>query len=66
MFITTPAFLSEHRRHRTEVLTIISVAEACGQTRLTETNQQVADNLQRIITALEDDTDPTGATADAS
>jgi integrase len=63
MFITTPDFLPEHRRHRTQVLQIISAAEARGQMRLAEMNQQVADNLQQIIHALEDDTDPT---ADAS
>jgi integrase len=66
MFITTPQFLPQHRQHHGEVLHIISAAQARGQTRLVEMNQQVADNLHRIITALEDDTDPTREISDAS
>lgn len=67
MFITTAEFLSQHRAHRQQVHQIISTAQARGQTRLAEMNQQVADNLNKIITTLESDTDkhPEG-TADAS
>lgn len=56
MFITTPEFLPQHRQHRSEVLQIITAAEARGQHRLVEMNQQVLDNLDTVITALDDDT----------
>jgi len=56
MFLTTAEFLPAHRGHRQQVLHIISAAEARGQSRLVEMNQQVADNLTTIITALEDTT----------
>jgi hypothetical protein len=55
MFITTAEFLPQHRRQHPQVLQIISTAEASGQTRLTQMNRQAADNLQKIITALEND-----------
>jgi len=55
MFITTPEFLPQHHQHRRQVLQIISAAEARGQQRLAEMNQQVLANLDQIITALEDD-----------
>ena len=55
MFITTTAFLPQHREHRQQILQIITTAEARGQTRLIEMNQQVANNLDKIITALEND-----------
>jgi integrase len=64
MFLTTAEFLPQHRQHQLETLQIISKAEAQGHTRLTEMNRQVADNLEKIITALEAD-DP-GQVADAS
>ena len=54
MFITTPEFLPQHRQHRGEVLQIISAAEARGQHRLAEMNQQVLANLDTVITALND------------
>ncbi|MEU1425239.1 hypothetical protein [Kitasatospora sp. NPDC005751] len=59
MFITTPQFLPQHRRQREEVLQIVTAAEARGQRRLVEMNQQVLGNLDRIITALDQDDDPT-------
>jgi integrase len=67
MFITTSAFLPQHRQQHQEVLQIISAAQARGQTRLAEMNQQVAGNLEKIITSLEADASgqPDGA-ADAS
>ena len=55
MFITTAEFLPEHRQHRQQVVQIITAAEARGQQRLIEMNQQVLGNLDRIITALEDE-----------
>lgn len=65
MFITTGEFLPQHREHRTQVLQIISAAEARGQTRLAEMNRQVAENLDTIIGTLEDDALQPGGTADA-
>jgi hypothetical protein len=68
MFITTAEFLPQHREHRQQTLQIISAAEARGQKRLVEMNRQVADNLKKIITSLEDDgqTDTDEVAADAS
>ncbi|WP_406300139.1 tyrosine-type recombinase/integrase [Embleya sp. NBC_00888] len=66
MFVTTSEFLPLHREQRRQVLQIISAADARGQTRVVEMNQQVLDNLDRIITGLETDTDEPEATADAS
>jgi hypothetical protein len=57
MFLTTPEFLPQHRAHHQQTLQIITAAEARGQTRLAEMNQQVAENLNKIITALEADPD---------
>jgi integrase len=55
MFITTPEFLPQHHQQRQQVLQIITAAEARGQQRLVEINQQVLDNLDRIITSLDQD-----------
>ena len=66
MFVTTAEFLPQHRQHHQQVLQIISAAEARGQTRQVEMNRQVADNLERIITSLEDDAQQPEVTADAS
>jgi hypothetical protein len=55
MFITTPEFLPQHRQHRSEILQIITAAEARGQLRLVEMNTQVLDNLDTVITALTPD-----------
>jgi integrase len=57
MFITTPEFLPQHRQHRSEILQIITAAEARGQHRLLEMNQQVLTNLDTVITALNDETE---------
>jgi integrase len=57
MFLTTTEFLPQHRQHHQQTLQIISKAEAGGQTRMVEMNRQVADNLEKIITALETDED---------
>jgi F0F1-type ATP synthase membrane subunit b/b' len=56
MFITTPEFLPQHREHRRQVMQIITTAQARGQDRLAEMNQQIAGNLGKIITALQEDT----------
>ncbi|MGH3468726.1 MAG: hypothetical protein ACRDQF_13480 [Thermocrispum sp.] len=55
MFITTAEFLPQHWAHQQQVLQIITAAEARGQTRLVEMNQQVTDNLDKIIATLEND-----------
>jgi integrase len=65
MFLTTPEFLSQHREHRQQVLQLITAAEARGQQRLVEMNQQVLDNLDRIITGLHTDA-AEGEAVDAS
>lgn len=58
MFVTTPEFLPQHREHRQHVLQIITAAEARGQQRLVEMNQQVLGNLENIITTLEAEPGP--------
>ena len=66
MFVTTPEFLPQHRDQRQQLLQIVSAAEARGQTRAVEMNQQVLGNLERVIGAVEDDTHPDdGATSAA-
>ena len=65
MFITTAEFLPQHRDHRQQIIQIITAAEARGQTRLAEMNQQVLANLDNIITGLHGDTGPAEAAADA-
>jgi integrase len=55
MFATTAEFLPQHRAQRQQLIQIISVAEARGQARLVEMNQQVLGNLDKVITALDDD-----------
>jgi len=58
MFLTTAEFLPQHRTHRGQVIELITAAEARGQTRLVEMNEQVLGNLDRIITTLQDDPQP--------
>jgi len=55
VFLTTAEFLPQHRSHREQVVQIISAAEARGQDRLVEMNQQVLTNLDQIITTLDED-----------
>jgi integrase len=55
MFITTSEFLPRHREHRQQVIQLITAAQARGQTRLAEMNQQVLTSLDNIITGLQDD-----------
>jgi len=59
LFVTTAEFLSQHRAQHGTTLEIISVAEARGQTRMAQMNRQVASNLEKIITALENDDEGT-------
>ncbi|WP_241777879.1 hypothetical protein [Streptomyces sp. CT34] len=47
-------------------MTLIDNATNCGHTRVAEMNQQVADNLDRMIGELEDDQDKGEEAADAS
>ena len=54
MFVTTAEFLPQHHAQRQQTLQIITAAEAAGHARVAEMNQQVAVNLDKIITALED------------
>jgi hypothetical protein len=65
MFLTTADYLPAHRTHHAKTLQIITTATEAGHTRVAEMNQQIADNLEKIITALAADPDPRQA-ADAS
>nr|WP_082456820.1 MULTISPECIES: tyrosine-type recombinase/integrase [unclassified Frankia] len=65
-FLTTAEFLPEHRRQHQQTLHIISAAEARGQQRLAEMNRRVAGNLEKIITALTEDSRQKDTVADAS
>lgn len=60
MFATTAEFLPQHRAQRQQLIQIISAAEARGQARLVEMNQQVLGNLDQVINALDDDESQTG------
>jgi integrase len=67
LFLTTSEFLPQHRQQRQQTLQIITAAQARGQMRMVAMNQQVADNLEKIITSLEDDGQSNGeAAVDAS
>jgi integrase len=67
MFVTTAEFLPQHHAQRQATLQIITASEAKGQVRVAEMNRQVADNLGKIIAALEDEgTDEKEAAAGAS
>ena len=63
MFLTTAEFLPQHQRQRSDLLQIVSAAEARGQQRLAEMNRQVLGSLERIITSLESDGEETIADA---
>lgn len=53
MFLTTATHLPAHREHRTQVIELITRAEAQGRTRVAQMNHEVLTNLESIITALE-------------
>ncbi|MEV8063427.1 tyrosine-type recombinase/integrase [Streptomyces antimycoticus] len=55
VFLTGPEFLPELKEQHTRTLTLIDNATGCGHTRVAEMNQQVADNLDRMISELETD-----------
>ena len=57
MFLTTPEFLPQHRAQRHQVLQLVTTAEVRGQQRLAEMNRQVLNNLDNIITALDEPKD---------
>jgi hypothetical protein len=50
---------------RTRTLTLINNANSCGHTRVAEMNQQVTENLDRMIREPEDGQDEHEETADA-
>jgi hypothetical protein len=66
MFVTTAGFLPQHHAQRQATLQLITAAEAAGHARVAEMNEQVAANLDKIITALEADSDGQEAAAGAS
>ncbi|MFF2546621.1 hypothetical protein ACFVUY_29255 [Kitasatospora sp. NPDC058063] len=57
VFLTGPEFLPELREQRARTLTLIDKAARCGHTRVAEMNQQVADNLDHVISELQDGQD---------
>ena len=63
MFVTTAEFLPQHHAQRRQTLQIITAAEAAGHTRVAEMNKQVAANLDKIITSLEDGHEEEGKAA---
>ena len=63
MFLTTAEFLPQHHAQRQQTLQIITAAEAAGHTRVAEMNRQVAGNLDKIITSLEDGHEEEGKAA---
>jgi len=66
VFITTAEFRPLHRHHREQVVEMITAAEAKGQSRMVEMNCQVAEILEKIITALaKDETGCSGGCDDA-
>ncbi len=65
LFLTTADFLPQHRAQHQQTLQIIAAAQARGQQRMAEMNQQVAGNLEKIITALEGDDNGQQASTDA-
>ncbi|MGH8919316.1 MAG: tyrosine-type recombinase/integrase, partial [Actinomycetes bacterium] len=54
MFLTTAEFLPQHHAQRQATLQLITAAEAAGHARVAEMNKQVAANLDKIITTLQD------------
>ena len=52
-FQTTATFLPIHRRQHDDALELIDLAEQRGNGRLADNHRKVADNLTRIIAALE-------------
>ncbi|MEK2479223.1 site-specific integrase [Streptomyces noursei] len=63
MFITTAEFLPQHREQRQQTLQIISAAEARGQKRLVEMNQQVYPNDGAVCVTAENEDFAPGTSA---
>ncbi|MFJ9822575.1 tyrosine-type recombinase/integrase [Streptomyces sp. NPDC101151] len=55
VFLTGPEFLPELKAQHRRTLTLIDNANGCGHQRVAEMNEQVAANLDRMITELEAD-----------
>jgi integrase len=55
VFLTGPEFLPELREQRHRTLTLVEVSAGKGQARVTEMNQQVLANLDRMIGEIEKD-----------
>jgi ferredoxin len=55
VFLTGSEFLPELREQRRRTLTLIDVSKDKGQARVVEMNQQVLDNLDRMIGEVEKD-----------
>jgi hypothetical protein len=53
VFLTGPEFLPELREQQRRTLTLIKVSTGKGHTRVTEMNQQVLTNLDRMISEVE-------------
>jgi site-specific recombinase XerD len=66
VFVTGPEFLPELREQHTRTLTLIDNAKGCGHTRIAEMNQQVADNLDRMISQMDENPREGEEAADAS
>ena len=52
VFLTGPEFLPQLREQQQRTLTLIDVSTRTGQTRMVEMNEQVLDNLDRMITEV--------------
>lgn len=66
MFITNADFLPQHQTQLKHTLELIDVSREKGHLRVVEKNQEIVDNLQRIITACQTcptATDPKAADA---
>ena len=53
VFLTGPEFLPELREQHRRTLTLLDVSKGKGQARVVEMNQQVLDNLDRMIREVE-------------
>lgn len=53
VFLTGPEFLPELREQQRRTLTLLDVSERSGQVRMVEMNQQVLNNLDRMISEVE-------------
>ena len=53
VFLTGPEFLPELREQQRRTLALIDVSERGGQVRMVEMNQQVLNNLDRMISEVE-------------